>query len=119
MTRLFKRSHICLVAACFLLAGCHSAFVDARVVNHSGAAVRLVEMDYPNASFGTSDLPNGSTFKYRFKILGSGPTKLSWTDAHEKEESSSGPPLHPGQEGSLSVTLQPDGTADWNTGLNQ
>lgn len=90
-----------------LLSGCHSAFVEASVVNHSGAAIRLVEVDYPSASVGTQDLPDGATFKYRFKILGNGPARLSWTDLQSKDHTSPGPNLQEGEEGTLAVTLRP------------
>lgn len=98
------------------ISGCHSAFVNAQVINQSGQALRLIEVDYPSASFGTEDLAAGATFKYRFKILGSGATKLSWTDSHEKDHTSPGPTLHEGQEGTLTVTIGPD-TATWNSEL--
>lgn len=101
----------------FTSGGCHSAFVSATVVNRSGAAVRLIEVDYPSASFGTEELANGATFKYRFKIQGSGAAKLSWTDSQEKDHTSAGPDLHEGQEGSLSVTIEP-GNATWSAGLH-
>lgn len=96
--------------------GCHSAFVNATIVNRSGEALRLIELDYPNASFGTQVLPDGETFNYRFKILGTGPTRLSWTDAQHKDHTSAGPDVHEGQEGSLTVTIGPDAAA-WKPAL--
>ena len=89
--------------------GCHSAFVDATIANHTGATIRLVEVDYPSASFGTSELADGGTFKYRFKVLGSGPAKLSWTDLHEGEHNATGPALQEGEEGHLSINVSSDG----------
>lgn len=97
--------------------GCHSAFVEATVVNHSGAEVRLLELDYPSASFGTGELAAGATFRYRFKVLGSGAAKLSWTDAQEKEHSSFGTMLQEGDEGKLIVTLGPQATT-WSPELH-
>ena len=85
--------------------GCHSAFIEVTVQNHSGAKVQLLEVDYPSASFGTESLADGGVFHYRFKVLGDGPTKLSWTDAAGKDHASDGPALHEGQEGSLSIRL--------------
>ncbi len=99
------------------LSGCHSAFVNAVIMNHSGQPVRLVELDYPSASFGTGDLADGATFKYRFKILGSGPATLLWTDLHEKEHTSPGPELEEGQEGSITISIGP-GAATWQKDLH-
>ncbi len=101
-----------LCAALLCAGGCHSAFVAATVVNHSGGRVQLIELDYPSASFGTDALPAGATFKYRFKILGSGTSKISWTDAHGTDHTSTGPALQEGQEGTLTVSIEPT-TATW------
>jgi len=98
------------------LTGCHSHYVEADVINDSGAAVSLVELDYPSASFGKESLANGAVYHYRFKILGDGPTKILWTDAQRKDHSVTGPSLQEGQEGSLTVTLTGN-TAQWSTKL--
>lgn len=102
--------------AMFCLAGCHSAFVEATLVNHSGQPVRLVEVDYPSASFGTQLLPAGGIFHYRFKVIGEGPVKLSWTDTKSIEHSIEGPRLHEGQQGQLTVTMG-QGQLAWQTTL--
>jgi hypothetical protein len=96
--------------------GCKSAYVEADVRNATGAAVSLVEVDYPSASFGVETLGAGATYHYRFKILGDGPTKVMWTDAARKEHSVAGPTLREGQQGALTVTIQ-DGGAGWETAL--
>ena len=98
------------------LTGCHSHYVEADVINDSGAAVSLVEVDYPSASFGKESLANGAVYHYRFKILGDGPTKILWTDAERKDHSVAGPALQEGQEGALTVTLT-SSTAQWSTKL--
>jgi hypothetical protein len=105
------------LAAVVLAAGCKSPYVNAAVKNDTGAAVRLVEVDYPSASFGRESLAAGAVYPYRFKILGSGATKVSWTDAARKEHTSAGPNLHEGQQGQLGITLTPTG-AQWNTQLS-
>jgi hypothetical protein len=110
-----------LAVAAFLgtgcLGGCHSAFVQAAVINHSGQRVHLFEVDYPSASFGGGELAEGATFRTRFKILGSGTTKILWTDAAEHDHTVVGPDLHEGQEGALVITLTPTG-ASWDTQLH-
>ncbi len=98
------------------LCGCRSAYVEADVVNATDAPVTLVEVDYPSASFGVESLAAGTTFHYRFKVLGSGPTKVMWTDAARKDHTAAGPELHEGQQGTLTVMIE-GGTAEWKTGL--
>lgn len=98
------------------LTGCHSHYVEADVKNDSGAAVSLVEVDYPSASFGQESLASGAVYHYRFKILGDGPTKILWTDAQRQDHAVPGPSLQEGQEGTLTVTIT-NGTALWNTQL--
>ena len=95
-----------------LASGCHSAFIDAVVINKTGQPVSLVEVDYPSASFGTQTLNPGQEYKYRFKVLGSGDLKLLWTDAQRKDHTVAGPTLNEGAEGSLAISIKPDGV-DW------
>ncbi len=98
------------------MAGCKSPYVNATVKNDTGAAVRLVEVDYPSASFGKQALPVGATFHQRFKILGSGGTTVSWVDAKHVPHSVKGPELHEGQDGSVVIVLHGD-AALWSVGL--
>ena len=109
MRILIAAASLALLAA----TGCHSAYIEATVKNSTGTAVSLVEVDYPNASFGRSTLAADADYHYRFKILGSGPTKVLWTDPTHHEHSVNGPPLHEGQEGKLTITLTPS-TATWD-----
>ena len=85
--------------------GCHSRYIEADVKNESGAAVSLVEVDYPSASFGKEALADGAVYHYKFKILGDGPTKILWTDAKRQDHSVGGPSLQEGQEGTLTITI--------------
>lgn len=89
--------------------GCHSPFISATVENRTGGPMSPVEVDYPSASFGTELLPRGESYKYRFKVLGGGGTKVVWTDASHVEHTDKGPDLHEGQEGSLRIVLTPTG----------
>ena len=95
-----------------MLAGCKSAFVAATVHNSCGHRVSLVEVDYPSASFGVQSLSPGGELRYRFKILGSGPLKISYTDESSLEHTSTGPTLSEGEEGSLKITIS-DTHVDW------
>ncbi len=117
MKKMMQRAGLGLaVLALGGLTGCHSHYVEADVINDSGAAVSLVELDYPSASFGKESLASGAVYHYRFKILGDGPTKILWTDAQRKDHAVAGPSLQEGQEGTLTVTLTGN-TAQWSTKL--
>ena len=105
-----------LTVALLAASGCKSAYVSATVVNHTGDAVTLVEVDYPSASFGRESLPDGASFPYRFKILGSGATRVTWTDAAHHEHTTAGPSLHEGQQGQLAITLSST-SATWDAHL--
>jgi len=113
-----RRGVLSGLAAVFLLTapGCHSAYIEATVKNASGAPVSLVEVDYPSASFGRETLEAGAEYHYRFKVLGSGPTKVLWTDAAHQEHTAPGPVLHEGDEGRLTVTLAAS-TPSWDLAL--
>src|ERR1700712_502833 len=102
----------CLFASAVALltvTGCHSAFIDATVSNHTSMPIPLIEVDYPTASFGTENLAPGKDFHYRFKVLGDGPTKVVYTDSTQQEKHVDGPSLREGDEGPLVITFAPDG----------
>lgn len=104
-----RLASILALATALALAGCHSAHIDATVSNRSAAPLTLVEVDYPSASFGTQTLAPGQDFHYRFKVLGSGPATVQWTDAANGEHKSTGPSLKESDEGALSIVVDPDG----------
>ncbi|HEY4354188.1 MAG TPA: hypothetical protein VGN16_00455 [Acidobacteriaceae bacterium] len=119
MPRIARFALVFIVAcATGLSAGCHSSYVEADVHNASGGQVSLVEVDYPSASFGKELLPDGATFHYRFKILGSGATKVLWTDSAHHDHTVPGPELHEGEEGHLTVTLS-GATATWDAQVHR
>jgi hypothetical protein len=96
-------------AALLALTGCHSAFIEATVSNRTSATIPLIEVDYPSASFGTENLAPGKDFHYRFKVLGSGPVKVVYTDGSQQEKKATGPTLKEGDEGPFTVTFAADG----------
>src|SRR5580698_11430734 len=101
------------LAATLTLTGCHSAYIETTVSNRTAAPISLLEVDYPSASFGTQTLAAGADFHYRFKVLGSGPTTVLWTDPTHQDHKSSGPIFHENDEGTLTITLNPTGST-WN-----
>jgi hypothetical protein len=111
--------HLLRVLALALLLctfGCHSPYIEATVSNRTSEPLQLVEVDYPSASFGTQTLLPGHDFHYRFKVLGEGKLKLTYTDAANHEHKSEGPTLKEGAEGPMTILVAPDG-AHWNLNL--
>lgn len=108
------------LAACVMcsMSGCRSAFVEADLINQTQSSISVIEVDYPSASFGTQAMQPGGSFHYRFKILGDGPLKLTYTDSSGKEHTSVGPTLHEGAEGRLRVTIQ-SSDVHWQNDLHQ
>jgi hypothetical protein len=102
----------------FLLAGCHSRYVQATVTNASGAPLHVVQVAYPSASFGTQDLANGQVFHYRFKVIGSGPVKLDFTDAAMHEHLQTGPTLNEGAEGQLLIRFPAQDRAEFQVDVH-
>lgn len=95
------------------LAGCHSAHVEVAVENRTGTPVRLLEVDYPSASFGSDELGSGATMHYRIQLQGSGPVKVQYTTANERTAQVQGPSLAERQEGTLKIVLLPGGKAEF------
>ncbi len=116
--RLFKLFilHIAF-AAPLALSGCHSPYVAATLSNRTSQPLSLLELDYPSASFGTQSLPPGQSYHYRFKVLGSGPTTLLWTDSAHHDHKVSGPSLREGDEGTLTIAFLPSANPTWDLQL--
>ena len=106
-----------LALAVIAVAGCHSAHVEVTVENRTGSAVRLLEVDYPSASFGADSLAAGAVMRYRIQLQGSAPLKLQYTDAANHQIQIQGPTVSQGQEGKLVIVLQPAGKADFSPQL--
>ncbi len=102
-----------------LLSGCHSKYVQTTITNASGAAVSVVQVEYPSASFGVQTLGPGQVFHYRFKVYGSGPVKLTFFDAKQQEHHSTGPTLSEGDEGALTITVTTPDHADFNVSVHK
>ncbi|HEY6490699.1 MAG: hypothetical protein WCC26_19120 [Terracidiphilus sp.] len=100
------------------LCGCSSYWIDATIENHTGAAIVLLEVDYPSASFGANALAAGAAYHYRFKVLGSGVVKVQYTDTttHQLRQAN-GPELSENQQGSLEIVLLPVGKAEFHLAL--
>jgi hypothetical protein len=105
------------LTAALALSGCHSRYIAATVTNRTAGPLSPFEVDYPSASFGAESLAPGATYSYRFKIIGSGPTAVLWTDAAHHDHKAAGPDLHEDDEGSLTITIGPGNTPVWDLRL--
>ncbi|HVR09427.1 MAG TPA: hypothetical protein VMW75_15380 [Thermoanaerobaculia bacterium] len=108
-----------LAFALLAVAGCHSYHVDVTVENRTGGLIRLLEVDYPSASFGADNLASGATMRYRIQLQGNGALKVQYTAPDNHQFQIQGPAVTQGQEGKLAIVLEPDGKADFNADLKQ
>ena len=106
-----------LCAASLAVSACHSYHIDSTIVNRTGADVQLLEVDYPSASFGVDRLAAGAIFHYRFQVSGSGPLKITYTGANEKQVHIAGPTLVERQQGQLEIVLLPNAKAEFHPRL--
>lgn len=111
------RAALPALGALLLLTGCHSATILATLHNDTGKEMRLVEVDYPSASFGIGTIAPGASYNYRFKVLGSGALKLTYLDVAGKEHTANGPELHEGLEGPLLINVSSEGV-QWKPSFN-
>jgi hypothetical protein len=101
------------------LAGCHSRYVETTIDNRGPKNLQMIEVDYPSASFGVGNLAGGAQFHYRFKIQGSGNVKLQFTDPQGQTHNVDGPQLDEGQEGQLTIAIDPTGKVAWQPNLSK
>jgi hypothetical protein len=99
------------------IAGCHSYHVDTKVENRTGMPVKLLEVDYPSASFGTGQLESGAVYSYQMQFRNSGPIKVSYTADDGHQVSIDGPHVAEKQEGRLQIVLLPGGKAEFHPEL--
>lgn len=97
------------------LTACRSSHIDITVQNRTGAPVRLLEVDYPYASFGVDTLASGATFHYRIAVQGNGQLKVQYTAPDGHQPQIKGPQLVEKQQGALEILLLPGGKADFSS----
>ena len=99
---------------------CRSDHVEMVVKNSTGEPVQLLEVDYPNASFGKDALADGAEYRYRIQVEGAGAIKVSYATgngAHTTEIA--GPRLTEGEQGRLEIDLLPAGKAEFHAQVTQ
>jgi hypothetical protein len=114
-----KRFGTATLTASFLLAvGCKSPHVEITVENRTGAEVRLLEVDYPSASFGADRLAADAVTHYSVALQGEGPIKVQYTAPDQKQPQMTGPEVAEGQAGKLDIVLLPGGRAEFHPELH-
>jgi hypothetical protein len=98
-------------------AACHSYQVQTTVINHTGSAIQLLEVDYPSASFGAGTLAADASLPYSIQMRGAGALKVQYTAANGQQVTIDGPPLAEHQEGRLEIVLLPGGKAEFHPEL--
>ncbi len=116
-TFLLRLASAAAFAAFLIAAGCRSNHIHITLENRTGAAIRLLEVDYPNASFGADSLAAGADFHYSIKVEGSGALKIAYTDSNQKQIQINGSILNQQQQGRLEIVLLPDGKAEFHPEL--
>lgn len=117
ISRLKAAPFLAITLAMASMAGCHSYHIDATIVNRTGAMVRLLEVDYPSASFGADSVAAGSSLHYRIQVQGSGQLKVQYTAPDGKQPQIDGPALAEGQEGRMEIVLLPQGKVEFHPEL--
>jgi len=97
-----------------LTAGCKSHHVEITVENRTGGPVRLLEVDYPSASFGADAVEPGQVVRSSIQVQGTGPVKVLYTAPDQHQAQITGPNLVEKQEGKLAIVLLPGDKADFN-----
>ena len=105
-------------ASLVLVVGCRSKLVEVRVVNSGTTELHNVEVDYPSASFGMSNLAPGATYIYRIQLQDAGRMKVEFSDSKQQPHSGKGPYVKEGQQGTLRLTLDASGKNQWTPQLH-
>ncbi len=95
------------------MVGCRSKLIVVRVINSGTTDLHNIEVDYPSASFGMSNLAPGATFTYRIQLQDAGRMKVEFYDSNQQPHSGKGPYVKEGQQGSLTLTLDGSGKNEW------
>lgn len=107
-----------ILALLGLSSACRSPHVEISVENRTGAEVRLLEVDYPSASFGADALAAGATMHYKVQLQDKGPIKVQYMTPDHKHPQNTGLEIFEGQYGELDIVLLPGGKAEFHPELH-
>ena len=103
-----------LMAALLIFTGCHTHPFEITVENRSGTPIRLLEVDYPSASFGADNLAAGEIYRDKVQLRGSGAVKVAYTAADGRLMQSTGVELAEREEGRLEIVLLGEGKVEFH-----
>lgn len=95
-----------------MLTACHSYHIDATIENRTGGPIKLMEIDYPSASFGADTLAQNAVYRYSFQTRGSGQLSVQYTAPDGHQVQVKGPMLYEKQQGRLQILLLPGGKVE-------
>jgi hypothetical protein len=108
---------VSVLPALLIAIACHSYHIETTVENRTGEAIKLLEVDYPSASFGDNNLAAGAVYHYRIQLQGGGSLKIQYTASNDHQVQIEGPTVVERQEGSLEIVLLPGGKAEFHPTL--
>ena len=108
-----------LMAAVLLIPGCHTHPFEITVENRTGTPIRLLEVDYPSASFGADKLAAGELFRDKVQLRGSGAVKVAYTAGDGRLMQSTGVELAEREEGRLEIVLLAEGKVEFHPQLTK
>ncbi len=109
-----KIAGMLLLLAAVPLAACHSSQLNVTVENRTGNTIRLLEVDYPNASFGSDTMSGGAVINTHIQITGKGPISVQYTSGEGHSVQNKGPQVADHEEGNLDILLLPGGKAEFH-----
>ena len=114
MNRILRRAAIAALLLFSLspLLACHSYHIDATIENRTGGPIKLMEVDYPSASFGADALAVNAVYRYSFQTRGSGQLSVQYTAPDGHQVQLKGPMLYEKQQGRLQIVLLPGGNVE-------
>lgn len=107
-----------ILAVLCVATACRSPHVDISVENQTGSEIRLLEVDYPSASFGADSLAADATMHYKVQLQDKGAVKVQYMTPDHKQPQATGPEISEGQYGKLEIILLPDGKAEFHPELH-
>lgn len=104
---------LAVIALWIFALGCHSTGVNVTIQNNAKVPLRNVELDYPGATFGTSNIAPGGSFWYHIKPTKDGAVTLSFDEENGKSFKQTGPTVHQGKDERLVLVVDQDAGGKW------
>jgi len=108
-----------MMAFCVFTLGCHSTGVNVTIQNNAKVPLRNVELDYPGATFGTSNIAPGGSFWYHIKPTKDGAVTLSFDEESGKSFKQTGPTVHQGRDERLVLVVDQDAGGKWRMSVEE